>query len=326
MATSATNPQAMMISPAGVAVIRRFEGFRAEAARLADGRYVVGYGHVRSSPPTAPFNTAEAERALGEDLAPVAALLNETILAPVSQNQFDALASFAFSIGSAAFKSSDVLRKLNAGEPIAAACAMDAWRKSQALGEQQVIDILVRRRAAEKALFLDSEALPAGPSAFLRPGIDHAQAILSSAAIAPAPSLDAVVAAPADDVAEKLIGILSSEPASAAALAPQPAATIDAPEDVLELTEVAPAASVDQSGADGKEMRAFLLLALAGLTLIGIGASALFGGADGATTVFFLLAAPGVAVTAMAGYYLAKANWRGSKADRTQLPGAAFAG
>lgn len=320
----------MTISKVGMALIQRFEGFRADAARLPDGRWVVGHGHVRSSPPATPFNAADAERALGEDLAPVIALLNETLLAPVSQNQFDALASFAFSVGPAAFRTSDVLRRFNAGEPIAAACAMDAWRKSGAMGAPQVIDLLVRRRAAEKALFLDFEGPTSAPSAFLKPYIDHAQAILSAAPIVRAPDLDApeptaaLMEAAPDETADMLVSILESEPATAALLDPRrPVAAMD---DVLDLVEVAPPAlpTAARMESDPKEARAFVLLAVAGVAMILIGAFALFGGSDGAQTAFLALAAPGVLVTAMAGYYLAKGQ--SGRFGGRRLQGAALAG
>lgn len=324
--------QALAISKTGMALIQRFEGFRAEPALLPDGRYVVGYGHLQTTP--AAVTKAEAQAALEQDLAPVAALLNQVLLAPVSQNQFDALASFAFSIGLDAFKRSDVVRHLNAGEPIAAACAFDAWRKSDALGDAQVIDVLVRRRAAEKALFLEVDTPPAAPSVFLRPMIDHASAILSAAPIVAAPDLDAPVAvadAPAvDEIAERLADILASEPATAPVLAPRVDDRVD--DDVLVLdtplsdtdslvaAPMAEAAPLAPSTApvmrsqpqphvrrspDVGERRAFLLLALAGLTLIALGAWALFATAN--QTAFLMLSAPGVVVTGMAGYYLARA-------------------
>ena len=37
------------VSQAGVDLIEAFEGFRAKAARLDDGRWTIGYGHTRSA-------------------------------------------------------------------------------------------------------------------------------------------------------------------------------------------------------------------------------------------------------------------------------------
>ena len=80
--------------------------------------------------------------------------MNEHVFAPLNQNQFDALVSFVFNIGVRAFRGSPTLRRLNEGRPLEAALAMEMWRKADLEGERIVIDALVRRRAAEKALFL----------------------------------------------------------------------------------------------------------------------------------------------------------------------------
>jgi lysozyme len=92
----------------------------------------------------------------------------------LSQNEFDALVSFTYNIGVDGFRESVVLRRLNEGQHLQAACAMDLWRKAEVEGETIVVDALVRRRAAEKALFLT----PAGvwtpaPTGIIKPGVDH---------------------------------------------------------------------------------------------------------------------------------------------------------
>ena len=67
-----------------------------------------------------------------------------------------------------------MLKRLNAGAMVQAACAMELWRKADFEGERIVIDALVRRRAAEKALFLTpaGDAWVPAPSPILRPVID----------------------------------------------------------------------------------------------------------------------------------------------------------
>jgi GH24 family phage-related lysozyme (muramidase) len=343
---AAMTTQAMATSKTGLNLIKRFEGFRTQASRLPDGRFVVGYGHVRSTPTTGVFSEADASAALSDDLAGIEKLVRETALAPVSQNQFDALVSFAFSVGADAFKRSDVLRYLNAGEPIAAACAMDAWRKSSALGDVQVIDQLVRRRAAEKALFLDDDVLAQAPSVFLKPQIDHAQALLSAAPIAPTPDVDApsLVRAidldAADEEAQRLAAILESEPATAKALARSTAGDIGDVGDVLELTQVldpdAPPVPANDIGAapharavaalpgrPDRAFSAFITIAVLGVALIGIGAWALFTQGEAGQPWFLVFGSGGVVVAAIAGYYLAKARLEGGAEAATPAPAAA---
>jgi lysozyme len=57
---------------------------------------------------------------------------------------------------------------------VQAACAMGLWRKAEFAGERIVIDALVRRRAAEKLLFLtpSGDAFVPAPSPILRPLLD----------------------------------------------------------------------------------------------------------------------------------------------------------
>ncbi len=83
------------------------------------------------------------------------------LYAPVMQNQFDALVSLAFNISPGQFRDSDILRNLNGGDFLAAANAFDVWRKARIHGRVMVVDALVRRRAAEKALFLEHPERPA---------------------------------------------------------------------------------------------------------------------------------------------------------------------
>jgi lysozyme len=203
-----------VISPAGLALVQRCEGFCAEPGQLPDGNWVVGYGHVREGDKGEAVNQDEAAALLAVDLAPFEALVNAKVAPKLSQAQFDALVSFAFSIGAAAFAASQVLRRVNEGEVLAAACAMDAWRKSDVSGELETVDALVRRRAAEKALFLSDVGIDAAPSAFIRAKLDHGASILGAPVkIAPAPAVGSIpAAAPKPEATARLAEILSSEP------------------------------------------------------------------------------------------------------------------
>ncbi len=160
-------------SPAAIALIKRFEGVRLAAARLDDGRWTIGYGHTRSARAGAEVTEADADALLAYDLVEVHAAINDLVFTPLTQNQFDALASFVLNIGVDAFRHSSALRRLNEGAMLQAACAMEMWRKADFEGERIVIDALVRRRATEKALFLTpDDGFVAAPSAVLQPIVD----------------------------------------------------------------------------------------------------------------------------------------------------------
>ena len=162
------------VSPAAIELIKRFEGFHRTAAPIGDGRWAIGYGHTRSAREGAEVTEADAEALLGFDLVDVQAAVNDWTYTPLTQNQFDALVSFVFNIGLDAFRHSAVLRRVNEGALLQAACTMEMWRKADFDGQRIVVDALIRRRAAEKALFLTPpEGFVAAPSAVVRPQLDY---------------------------------------------------------------------------------------------------------------------------------------------------------
>jgi lysozyme len=162
------------VSRAAIELIKRFEGYRRHAAQLPDGRWTIGYGHTLTAREGAEVSEPDAEALLVYDLISVQHAVNESLYTGVTQNQFDALCSFAFNIGLDNFRRSQVLKRLNAGAIVQAGCAMELWRKADFEGERIVLDALVRRRAAEKALFLtpDDGIWTPAPSSVLRPVID----------------------------------------------------------------------------------------------------------------------------------------------------------
>jgi lysozyme len=168
------------VSSAAVALIKRFEGYRRAAAKLPDGRWTIGYGHSRSAREGVRIDEDDASALLLYDLGEVAGALNELIFTPLSQNQFDALASFAMNIGIDEFRRSAVLLRVNEGSMLQAAAALEMWRKADFEGERIVVDALVRRRAAEKALFLtpDEGFVPA-PTPVVRPRFDALDALIA---------------------------------------------------------------------------------------------------------------------------------------------------
>lgn len=162
------------VSRAAIELIKTFEGYRQKAAQLPDGRWTIGYGHTLTARQGAEVSEADAEALLMYDLIAVAHAVNEHSYTPLTQNQFDALCCFAFNVGADNFRRSSVLRRVNEGQMLQAACAMEMWRKADFEGERIVIDALVRRRAAEKTLFLTPANgwIPA-PSPVLAPKVDY---------------------------------------------------------------------------------------------------------------------------------------------------------
>jgi lysozyme len=167
------------VSKTGLELIESFEGFRRKAARLPDGRWTIGYGHTLSAREGAEVSPEDAEALLQFDLLPVVEAVNNLVFTPINQNQFDALTAFAFNVGVEEFRDSDVLKRVNEGRLTEAACALDLWRRAEVAGDRIVLDALIRRRAAEKALFLTpTEGFVPTPSPLVRPTADPAAAQL----------------------------------------------------------------------------------------------------------------------------------------------------
>ncbi|CAN7294584.1 lysozyme [Phenylobacterium sp. LjRoot219] len=167
-------PPRHQVSRAAITLIKRFEGYRRKAAQLPDGRWTIGYSHTLTARQGAEVSEADAEALLLYDMIGVAHTVSELVYADLTQNQFDALCAFAFSIGLAAFRGSEVLKRINEGAFTQAAFALELWRRADFQGERIVVDALVRRRAAEKLLFLTppNDAWRVAPSAVLKPELD----------------------------------------------------------------------------------------------------------------------------------------------------------
>ena len=142
------------ITRSGLDLIKRLEGFRDRPVRLDNGRWMIGYGHVFSARPRLALSRKEAELLLLYDLSAIGEAFESLIFTPLSQNQTDALFSLVYNIGLEAFAGSEVLCLINQGAMVPAAAAMEQWCQADLRGHSMVIDGLVRRRAAEKALFL----------------------------------------------------------------------------------------------------------------------------------------------------------------------------
>lgn len=177
----------MRTSTAGLELIKSFEGFRARATQLPNGLWTIGYGHTKAAKQGLRMTPSDGEAVLREyDLPRFERALLSLVMAPLNQHEFDALISFAFNIGGKAFANSRVLTLLNAGERLAAAEAMYGWRKALLNGRLVIVDALVRRRAAEVALFLKSPSgNPVASSVMVRPVLDTGMALVKPARVAP---------------------------------------------------------------------------------------------------------------------------------------------
>lgn len=239
-------PPRHQVSRAAITLIKRFEGYRRKAAQLPDGRWTIGYSHTLTARQGAEVSEADAEALLLYDMIGVAHTVSELVYADLNRNQFDALCAFAFSIGLEAFRGSEVLKRVNEGAFTQAAFALELWRRAEFQGERIVIDALVRRRAAEKLLFLTppNEAWRAAPSAVLKAELDEAAPDTAPRGV-PAQvvtSLDgAAIAVTREDSAGQDLGSPVQTAAAAVTARLQALFADPAPEPVAEPADAAPA-------------------------------------------------------------------------------------
>lgn len=142
--------QITKVSLAGVAAIAQREGRRLKAYRDSKGILTIGVGHTgRMSPPRvwpwSSITAVQCDAYLATDLAPVEAEILKCVKAPITQNQFDALASLAFNIGNGGLAGSSVVKMLNAGNFAEAANDFLLWDHPSSL---------LGRRKEERAQFL----------------------------------------------------------------------------------------------------------------------------------------------------------------------------
>lgn len=136
-------------------LVAEFEGFRDAPYLCPANVWTIGYGttRIQGHPVTAhtpQITEAQAEALLHDDLAQSARDVDRLCRMPITANQRAALVSFVYNLGAGALGQSTLLRILKSGDYAGAAAQFDAW----VMAGGKKLNGLVRRRAAEKALFL----------------------------------------------------------------------------------------------------------------------------------------------------------------------------
>jgi len=140
-------------------LIAQYEGFSSKAypdPGSGDEPWTIGYGTtvyhdgvkvVKGDTISREDALMELEFHVNEVVVPE---LNDMLEVAVTQNQFDALVSFAYNVGIHQLASSTLLKLTNAGDVAGAAKQFARWNKSSG----RVMAGLVRRRATEAQLFV----------------------------------------------------------------------------------------------------------------------------------------------------------------------------
>ncbi|MDX1253277.1 MAG: lysozyme [Gammaproteobacteria bacterium] len=161
------------INQAGLELIKSFEGImdgdpttvNLDAYLDPIGIWTIGWGHAivvgndflrgkenkkraRDLYPGG-LTLAQAEALLRGDVLDTCRDVESLVKAPVTDNQFAALVSFAYNVGAGNLKKSTLLRLLNAGDYAGAANEFQKWDRAGG----RVLSGLTRRRKAEAELF-----------------------------------------------------------------------------------------------------------------------------------------------------------------------------
>ena len=142
------------VPPAAAALARRFEGLRLVPYRDPVGLWTIGYGHLltrnRNAAVPQAIDWERAEVLLAADLEKAAQSVRRLCPVASSEGQRTALIDFAFNCGAGNLELSTLRRMVNRGEFDEAADQFLRWVHAGGVK----LSGLVRRRAAERALFL----------------------------------------------------------------------------------------------------------------------------------------------------------------------------
>jgi lysozyme len=119
----------MDFSAAGLALLKRSEGFRKRVYMDVSGFPTIGYGHRLQPQEAYPegMTEAEADQVLAADVGSAEQAVRRLVRVPLTQGQFDALVDFCFNLGPHRLAASTLLADLNAGRYDAAAEQLLLW-------------------------------------------------------------------------------------------------------------------------------------------------------------------------------------------------------
>jgi len=171
------------INENGLNLIKQWEGLRLEAYRDVSGVWTIGYGHTAAAGAPHPkagmkIDERAAQDILLRDLSQYEQMIAAVIKVPLSDNQFAALVSFCYNIGTGAFIRSTLCKRLNEGDYDAVPQELSKWIHVNG----HKIAGLVNRRAAEAGLWARGEFVA---SNYLKPEKSRENSFCKPEAFAP---------------------------------------------------------------------------------------------------------------------------------------------
>ena len=156
------------LGPQGAALIRKWETLRTRAYLDTEGIPTIGYGTtsaagipVRMGMVITPETAEKYMQVTVEEI--YGAAVKKHVMVPLRQQEYDALCSFVYNVGTGAFVKSTLLRKLNAGHYGAVPGEMMRWVHSKSGNAGRG---LRNRRMAEVALWESAQRFSAAMHAY----------------------------------------------------------------------------------------------------------------------------------------------------------------
>lgn len=143
----------MTISSKGIELIKKFEGCKLQTYLCPAGIPTIGYGHTKGVKMGQKITQEQADNFLREDIAPAEHILN-AISINFRQEQFDALVSWIFNLGTGNFVNSTMAKKIHMDAPDEEITdQLVRWVNSN----KKPLVGLKKRRIAEANMFLGTE-------------------------------------------------------------------------------------------------------------------------------------------------------------------------
>lgn len=143
----------MKLNEAGINLIKEFEGCSLTAypdPGSGGDPWTIGHGHTgKDVMPTTVWTQDQCDQTLVRDLHRVSDEVNWMVKDILNDNQFSALVSFAYNLGSENLRRSTLLKLINAGKVTEAAEEFTKWD----MASGHVMQGLLTRRLAEQKLY-----------------------------------------------------------------------------------------------------------------------------------------------------------------------------
>lgn len=136
---------ARQLDQASLDALKTREGCRLEAYQDEGGTWTIGYGDTENVHAGETITQEQADAWLVRDCAWACAQVEHDVTVKLTDNQFGALVSFCYNVGSEAFAKSTLLKKLNAGDYASVPSEMLKWANVHGVRDEG----LVNRRNSE---------------------------------------------------------------------------------------------------------------------------------------------------------------------------------